>query len=204
MAATPASEAEFGLPFSAMAWATSKALYAAFMVLRGTMAAFIVAFWMAASRSAFALSLSFGREKASMMAAKALVSSSTKATSSSFMAWPFSAQSENSFQRSSQPLLWAERFATMAPRAAPSAPMYADTEPPPGAGDSEAVSSAKPLRLILTSLSFIATSAGSSIMYSITLSLGSKGLRSSSPMDLTAIFIISSSAIPRDLCCFSR
>ena len=38
----------------------------------------------------------------------------------------------------------------------------------------------------------------------MTFSLGSNGFKSSRPMDLTAIFIISSSEIPVDLCCFSR
>ncbi|QYO67041.1 sigma factor-like helix-turn-helix DNA-binding protein [Leptolyngbya sp. 7M] len=40
----------------------------------------------------------------------------------------------------------------MAARAAPSAPKYADIEPPPGAGDSDAVSSAKPRHVISTRL----------------------------------------------------
>ena len=38
----------------------------------------------------------------------------------------------------------------------------------------------------------------------MTFSFGSKGLRSSSPMDLMAIFMISSSAMPVERCCFSR
>ena len=38
----------------------------------------------------------------------------------------------------------------------------------------------------------------------MTFSLTSKALRSSSPIDLIAIFIISASGMPVDLCCFSR
>ena len=82
--------------------------------------------------------------------------------------------------------------------------MYAEIEPPPGAADSEAVSYANPLQVIRTSLSFFAISASSSIMYSMTFSLGLNGLRSSSPIDLTAMRMISSSEMPVERCCFSR
>ena len=62
-------------------------------------------------------------EKQSMMRLKAAVSSSTSARSSAIRAWPFSATSENSFHRSSQPRLCEDRFATIVARAAPSAPI---------------------------------------------------------------------------------
>ena len=77
-------------------------------------------------------------------------------------------------------------------------------EPPPGAADSEAVSLANSLQVILVSLSFRAFSSSSSSRYSITFSFGSNGFRSSRPIDLMAIFIISSSEMPRERCCFSR
>ena len=141
---------------------------------------------------------------AAMILSNAAVSSSTRARSLFITACPLSAQSENSFHLASQPALCEERFATMVPRAAASAPIYAEIDPPPGAGDSEAVSYAKSLHVILTSLSRAAVSAGSSIRNSTTFSRGSNGLRSSSPMDFTAIFIISSSEIPVERCCFSR
>lgn len=80
----------------------------------------------------------------------------------------------------------------------------ADMEPPPGAADSDAVSAAKARQLILVRRSAAAFSSSSSSRYSITFSFGSKGLRSSRPIDLTAILIISSSDMPTDLCCFSR
>ena len=82
----------------------------------------------------------------------------------------------------------------MVPSETPSAPMYADTDPPPGAGDSEAVSFANPLQV--KSISFF--SLLSSRRNSMILSLGSKGLRSSRPRDFTAILRISSSEIPTE------
>ena len=139
-----------------------------------------------------------------MIFANAAVSSSTSFSRRSMTSCPFSAQSENSFQRESQPRLWAERLATIVPNAAASAPMYADTEPPPGAADSEAVSLANPLSVILISLSLAASAASSSIRNSMTFSRGLKGLRSLRPSDLTAILRISSSLIPSERSCFAR
>ena len=55
-----------------------------------------------------------------------------------------------------------------------------------------------------TSLSLTAASSSVSIRYSITFSLGLNGLRSSRPIDLTAIFMISSSDMPVERLCFSR
>ena len=74
--------------------------------------------------------------------------------------------------------------------------------PPPGAGLSRDVSSANPFTLRLTS--FFASAALSSIMNSITFSCGLKGFRSSSPIDLMAIFMMSSSGMPVERCCFSK
>ena len=57
---------------------------------------------------------------------------------------------------------------------------------------------------IRTSRSRAAASASSTMRYSITFSFGLNGFRSSSDMDLTAIFRISSSEMPLDRCCFPR
>ena len=203
-AATPASEAEAGLPLRAISNASGRALSDASIVLSGTEAAYRVAFSSAAARAAFSSTVPLGIERASMMRLKAAVSSSIRNISSSRTACPFSAMSENSSQRSSHPRLWAERLATMVARAAPNAPMQAETEPPPGAGDSDAVSLAKPFTDIRTSRSRAAASASSTMRYSITFSFGLNGFRSSSDMDLTAIFRISSSEMPLDRCCFPR
>ena len=174
------------------------------MVLRGTVAAYSVASSIAAALAAFSSGVPFGMAKTSIMRLNAAVSSSTREVSSSIIFHPFSATSENSFQRSSQPRLCAERLATIVARAAPKAPMAADTEPPPGAGDSDAVSRAKSLTLRRTSLSEAAFDASSSMRYSMTFSFGSKGLKSSSDMDFTAIFMVSSSEMPRERCWRSR
>ncbi len=74
-------------------------------------------------------------------------------------------------------------------------------EPPPGAGDSLAVSSAKPSHV--RSTSFLRLSSAAS-RYSITFSSGLKGFRSLKPIDLTAILISSLSARPVERCCFLR
>ena len=73
-------------------------------------------------------------------------------------------------------------------------------EPPPGAGLSLAVSSAKSVSVIFTSL----LSVLSCNIYSMILSSGLKGPSSSSPIDLTAIFINSFSETPVERCCFFR
>ena len=72
--------------------------------------------------------------------------------------------------------------------------------PPPGAGDSRDVSLAKPSTVRSTSF-FLPSS---SQRYSITFSRGLNGLRSSSPIDLTAILITSSSGMPVERFCFSK
>ena len=167
---------------------------------KGICMAYFDACCMAACRAVFSVSLLLGRLKPSMILLKARVSSSTRNNSSSFNVCPFSAQSEYSFQLSSHPLLWEERLATMVPSETPSEPTYAAIEPPPGAGDSEAVSSAKSARFISTSLA----AASSSIMYSMIFSFGSKVLRSSIPIDFTAIFNNSFIETPLDRFCFSR
>ena len=116
-------------------------------------------------------------------------------------AWPLSAQFENSSQRASQPALCEERLATIVPRAAPSAPAYAEIEPPPGAGDSLAVSSAKPLQVRSTSLFFLLSASS---RYSITFSSGLNGARSLSPMLWMAILSSSLSETPVERCCLRR
>ena len=147
-AATPASEADAGLPFCAILRARGRALSEASMVRSGTSAAYSVASSMALARAAFSSSVPLGMEKQSMMRLKAAVSSSMRWRSSSTSFWPSTATSENSFQRASQPRLCALRLATMVARAAAKAPIEADTDPPPGAALSDAVSRVKASRVI--------------------------------------------------------
>ena len=164
-AATPASDALAGLPVRAIWSASGRAFRAVSMVSSGTLAAKRVASSMACARAAFSSSEPFGIEKQSMMRLKAAVSSSIRLRRRSRRTCPSSATSLNSFQRASQPRLWEERFATMVARAAPNAPIAALTEPPPGAGDSLAVSLVKPSTVIWARPFFL-----SSIRYSITFS----------------------------------
>ena len=82
---------------------------------------------------------------------------------------------------------------------APRAPTYAEIEPPPGAGLSDAVSCKnvdKPRLTNFESLLFI--------LYSIIFSLGSNKEISFNPIDFIAIFMISISDIPVDLCCLIK
>ena len=65
--------------------------------------------------------------------------------------------------------------------------------------DSEAVSSAK--SFTVKSISFLVLSSNK---YSIILSFGLKGFKSSNPKDFTAIFIFSSSEIPRERSCLFK
>ena len=139
-----------------------------------------------------------------MMRLKAWVSSSTSASSSLMSDCPLSAQTENSCHLSSHPALWAERLATIVARAAPSAPIYADMVPPPGAALSRLVSSANALTVALIRRVGEPALCASSIRYSITFSRALNGFRSSSPIDLTAILMMSSSGMPVERCCFSR
>ena len=187
-----------------MASAMGKTSIAVFMVSRGTWAARRVAASMALRRASFSSGVPFGRPMAAIIPSKDRVSSSTSSSIFASTFWPLSAHCENSSQRSSQPRFPAERLATIVLSAAPKAPITAATLPPPGAGDSDAVSSAKPFTVILTSLSLAASSAGSAIRYSMTFSRGSKGLRSSRPMLLIAILRSSLSDTPTLRCCFSR
>ena len=135
-----------------------------------------------------------------MIALKEYVSSSTKNNNSSFSFCPFSAQTENSSHRASQPLLCAERLATIPPNAAPNEPTYAAIEPPPGAGLSEAVSSANVVKFIFAN----GLCASARNWYSMIFFCGSNAPNSSSPKDFTAIFINSPSLTPNDLCCLDK
>ena len=77
--------------------------------------------------------------------------------------------------------------------------MYAEMEPPPGAGDSDAVSSANSLHVMSTS--FFSPALSEAIRYSMIFSFASNGFSSSSPIDLTAIRTISLSGMPDERCC---
>ena len=93
----------------------------------------------------------FGKPKAAITLLKAAVSSSTRKSSSSFNCCPCTAQSLKNSSCSSQPRLPAERLATIPPNDAPSAPIRAATDPPPGAGESLSVSLQNWRRFIFTS-----------------------------------------------------
>ena len=122
-APTPASVTEAGFPSEAMARNSGNASAAARAVFRGTWLAYSVAASMAAARCSFSLSVPLGRLMAALMRLKAAVSSSTSDSRRCISACPESAASENSFQRSSQPDLCADRLATIVPSAAPRAPI---------------------------------------------------------------------------------
>ena len=78
--------------------------------------------------------------------------------------------------------------------------------PPPGAGLSREVSSAKPLTVRSTSFLEAAEPLPtlSSSRYSMTFSRALKGFRSSSPIEWMAILMMSCSGMPTERCCFSR
>src|SRR5688572_17908947 len=199
-APTPASETEFGLPVSAIAFITSMLLKLVSITLNGTSIAILVASCIALFLKLFSSSVLFGNVKAAMIRLNALVSASTRPNNSLLRASAFSAQLLNSSHLSSQPFLCEERLATIPAKAIPSDPTYAAIDPPPGAGLSLAVSSAK-------SLNDISTSRVSVLLfkrYSIILSSGLKGASSSSPKDLIAILISSFSDTPTDRCCFFK
>mmetsp|Transcript_19562 Transcript_19562/g.75111 ORF Transcript_19562/g.75111 Transcript_19562/m.75111 type:complete len:235 (+) Transcript_19562:131-835(+) len=197
-APTPASEMLAASPCSAMALTTFMAVRDARMVRRGTSIACTVAASMAAALAAFCSSDALGRPKASMIFSNATVSWSTRPSSSSWHALPFSAHCENSSQRSSHPRLWALRFATIAASAAAREPRRAATDPPPGAGDSEAVSQTKSF----TGMEMRREGGlqASPSMYSMIFFSGSNGARSSRPRERTAILMSSLSLTPSDRC----
>ena len=130
-------------------------LKATCMVLKGISVAYLLASSMACLRAETCSVLSFGNPKASMILSNARVSSSTKKSNSSLIFCPLSAQGENSPTRSSQPLFEALKLATMVPKEAPKAPDNAAMLPPPGAGLSEAVSSANDFTVIETNFDFL-------------------------------------------------
>ena len=82
----------------------------------------------------------------------------------------------------------------MAPSAPPSAPQSAATLPPPGAGESEESSSAKPRVVISTSDPLVSRMA-----YSITFFSRSKAPSSERPSERTAVCSSSRSGTPVDL-----
>src|SRR5207302_8544797 len=156
-------------------------------------AAYFVAFSTAAARAAFSSADSLGNPNASITLLNAVVSSSTSDNNSSLSCCAFTAQLLKYSSLSSQPRLPAERFATIPPNDAPSAPINAATEPPPGAAESLNVS-------LQNSRTFSFANDGldsaDSIFNSITFSFGIKGFNSPRPMERTAISINSSSEAP--------
>ena len=92
------------------------------------------------------------------------------------------------------------KLATIVANETPKLPTYAEIEPPPGAGLSLAVSSAKVAKFILINFE----SAVFFNTYSIIRSSGLKGANSSKPIDLTAILINSDSETPTDRFCLFR
>src|SRR5438270_504146 len=110
------------------------------MTFNGTSAAYLVAFAIAAARAAFSSADSLGNANASITSVNAAVSSSTNASNSSLSCCAVTAQLLKYSSLSSQPRFPADRFATIPPNEAPSAPINAATEPPPGAGESLRVS----------------------------------------------------------------
>src|ERR1700761_8741278 len=114
--------------------------------------AYLGASCIALSRVAFSCSDALGKPNASIILLNAAVSWSTNRNNSSLYCWPFAAQSLNSFQRLSQPFLCDDKLATIVANEAPSEPIYAEIEPPPGAGLSLAVSSANSVSVMPASL----------------------------------------------------
>ena len=88
----------------------------------------------------------------------------------------------------------------MVVNAAPSAPAYAEMDPPPGAGASEDVVLANWVKVMPTSGAL----PWSAMMYSMTRFWASKGAKSSKPSDFTAILTFSASLIPSERCCFRK
>jgi len=82
---TPASEAEAGLPCSAMAWSRSNAEWAARITCQGTLSAPKFAASRAAARAACSSGVSLGMPEATITRLKARVSSSTRWSSCSLI-----------------------------------------------------------------------------------------------------------------------
>src|SRR6266567_3651211 len=196
---TPTSEIEFGFPFSAISASNSYDFDAVSITFSGIAAAYFVADSTAAARDAFSSADCFGNANASITLLKAAVSSSTSSSNSSLSCCAFTAHLLKYSSLSSQPRLPAERFATIPPSDAPSAPINAATDPPPGAGESLKVSLQNSRRFIFTS-----DFESLSIFNSITFSFGSKCFSSLSPIERTAISISSSSEAPSDHFCFRK
>src|SRR5437899_2277662 len=171
------------------------------MTFNGTSAAYLVAFAIAAARAAFSSADSLGNANASITSVNAAVSSSTNASNSSLSCCAVTAQLLKYSSLSSQPRFPADRFATIPPNEAPSAPINAATEPPPGAGESLRVSLQNSRRFI-----FAKDLLGSadSILNSITFPFGSKGFSSLKPIERMALTINSSSDTPSDHFCLRK
>ena len=93
---------------------------------------------MAAERAAFCSSVSFGMPKASLTTLNASVSRSITSSRRALRALPFFSTSAAYSANSAYFLRPCVRLPTMAVSAAPMEPASAATEPPPGAGASDA------------------------------------------------------------------
>src|SRR5204862_4255970 len=171
------------------------------MTFNGTSAAYLVACSIAVDRAAFSSADSLGNANASITLLNAAVSSSTSDSNSSLSCCAFTAELLKYSSLSSQPRFPADKFATIPPNEAPSAPINAATEPPPGAGESLRVSLQNSRRFIFARDLF---GSADSILNSITFSFGSKGFSSLKPIELMAMSINSSSDTPSDHFCLRR
>src|SRR5665647_2559451 len=80
------------------------------------------------------------------------------------------------------------------------APIAADIDPPPGAGDSDDVSQTNEESVMSTSFFWLLSCS----IYSIIFSSGLNGFSSESPIDRTAVKISSASETPAERCCLCR
>ena len=143
-AAAPRSEAALSLkPFVSSASVSPSASSHRRIISIGVSVQPISAAWMAAERAAFSSGVSFGRPKAALTRRKASVSRSITSRSRARSACSRSSTSAAKGAKSAYFFFERVRQPTIAVSAAPSAPESAADEPPPGAGASEASSSAK-------------------------------------------------------------
>ncbi|GBE30466.1 hypothetical protein BMS3Bbin04_01501 [bacterium BMS3Bbin04] len=147
-AATPASLTLFGLPFDATTSIRSKHASESSQTLNGIRVAVLLASSTALDLTAACSSDLSGRRLAAMTALNANVSASMAWSNRALSSCPLIPDASTSSQTSSYSNLPWVRFPTIAAREAANDPTSAATEPPPGAGDSDASSSLKPIRVI--------------------------------------------------------
>jgi len=151
-ALTPASLTEFRFPAAATCWVSARASIQCFMTSSGTFVASFVASRIAAARSAFCGSVSFGRPNASITLLKASVSSSISAVNRARISSAWTRIFFISSSTAAYFFLPIVRLQTIAVSAEPRAPASAATLPPPGAGEEEARSSRNPASVLLAAM----------------------------------------------------